>query len=339
MQKQVQDGVGSIDGGENLPIDKIIQNARDEAETISSRDRYNIVKAIRTFGVNADGRIPWAKVRKQLGGRWRRPTIILVWYRLKHSVPDHTIMAVPEIIRQLSVKYHETKELDFPSGKDYDQNAEYSEIERKVNKILSKTQRGPKTPATVVKTDDEDDDDDDDDDDDKEIADDNKESVADEDSQEEDAESNEEDQQIEENEDKTENEKSKGSDQSRSESGDESASGDQSENEELPEQVETEHAADDISNLGSNVEEDQNPQRESSIESPIANIRSRRAFKNQKRHSLSGKVMTSRTPVSSKRKVATKMSEASDNEQGLDVEEELSSDTNASEVESIPAHL
>ncbi|KAI2769805.1 hypothetical protein F4815DRAFT_450678 [Daldinia loculata] len=344
MQKQVQDGVGSIDGGENLPIGQIIQNARDEAETTSSRDRYSIVKAIRTFGVNADGRIPWAKVRKQLGGRWQRPTIILVWYRLKHSVPDHGIMTVPEIIKQLSVKYHETKELDFPSGEDYDQNAEYSEIERKVNKILSKTQRGPKTPATVVKTDDEDDDEDDneddnDDDNDKEIANDNKENGADEDSQEEDAESNEEDQQIGENKDKAENEKSKGSVQSRGESDDESASSDQSEDEELPEQVRTEHTSDDSNNLGNNVEEDENFHRESSIESPIANIRSRRAFKSQKRHSLSSKATTSRTPISSKRKVATKMNEPSDNEQGLDVEEELSSDTNASEVESIPAHL
>ncbi|KAI0849504.1 hypothetical protein F5Y00DRAFT_67664 [Daldinia vernicosa] len=347
MQKQVQDGVGSIDGGENLPIAQIIQNARDEAETISSRDRYNIVKAIRTFGVNADGRIPWAKVRKQLSGRWRRPTIILVWYRLKHSVPDHIIMTVPEIIKQLSVRYHETKELDFPSGEDYDQNAEYTEIERKVNKILSKTQRGPRTPATVVKADDDDDDDDDDDndddndvdgDDDKEIADYNKESGADEDSQEEDSESNEEDQQIEKNEDKAENEKSKGSIQSRDESDDESASSDQSEDEELSEQPRTEHASDDSSDLENNVEEDENLQRESSVQSPIANIRSRKASKSQKRYSLSSKATTSRTPISGKRKIATKMAKPNNNEQGLDVEEELSSDTNASEVESIPAH-
>ncbi|KAI1660448.1 hypothetical protein F4813DRAFT_350001 [Daldinia decipiens] len=336
MQKQVQDGVGSIDGGENLPIDQIIQNARDEAETISSRDRYNIVKAIRTFGVNADGRIPWAKVRKQSGDRWRRPTIILVWYRLKHSVPDHGIMTVPEIIKQLSVKYHETKELDFPSGEDYDQNAEYNEIERKVNKILSKTQRGPKTPATVVKTDDEDDEDDDDNND-KEIANDNKESDADEDSQE-DAENNEEEQQIGENNDKAENEESESSVQSRGES-DESDESDQSEDEELPEQVITEHTSDGSASLGNNVEEDENFQRESSTEYPIANMRSQRVLKNQNRRSLSNKAMASRTPISSKRKVVTKRNEPIDNEQCLDVEEELSSDTNASEVESIPAHL
>ncbi|KAI0122457.1 hypothetical protein F4814DRAFT_210158 [Daldinia grandis] len=346
MQKQVQDGVGNIDGGETLPVDQIIQNARDEAETISSRDRYNIIKAIRTFGINADGRIPWAKVRKQLGGRWRRPTIILVWYRLKHSVPDYGIMTVPELIKQLSVKYHETKELDFPSSEDYDPTAEYSEIERKVNKILSKTQRGPKTLTTVVKTDDDDDDDDDndddngddDDDDDKGIADNNKGSDADKDSQEEDAESNEEDQQSGENEDKTENEKNKSGVQSRSQSDDEGASSDQSEDEEPPEQISPEHTSDDSSNLGNDVE-DQNFQRGPSVESPIANIRSRRAFKSQKHHNSSSKATTSRTPISSKRRVATKMDEPSDNEQGLDVEEELSSDTNASEVESIPAHL
>ncbi|OTB10931.1 hypothetical protein K445DRAFT_28837, partial [Daldinia sp. EC12] len=83
---------------------KLMQKqAHDEA--MSNQDRYSIVKAIRAFDINADGRIPWAKVRtKKLGDRWSRPTIMLAWYRLKRSVPDHAIMTVPEIIKQLTIK-------------------------------------------------------------------------------------------------------------------------------------------------------------------------------------------------------------------------------------------
>ncbi|KAI8958022.1 hypothetical protein F5Y11DRAFT_55815 [Daldinia sp. FL1419] len=336
MHKQIQDGVGSIDGGENLPIPDIIQNARDEAAELSNRERYSIVKAIRSFDVNADGRIPWAKVRtKQLGSRWTRPTIILAWYRLKHTVPDHDIMTVPEITKQLSVRYHETRELDYPDSEEYDADAEYDELERKIKKILNKTQRVQKTPATVGKSDDDEVNDDDDD----EIADDDQESDADENGHEDTIESEGEDQEVEVDGDVGKNE-SKDEARDRLESHDESASSSGSEEEELPEQVAPGHESDDSADLENDVEKDEESRRESLISSPSISIeRPRKPRKSQKRYGSSSKATLSRTPVSAKRKAVSRVEKPSSKKQHLDAEEELSSDTNASEVESIPAHL
>ncbi|OTB06397.1 hypothetical protein M426DRAFT_20850 [Hypoxylon sp. CI-4A] len=155
-QQQQADGV-SIDGSEPLPIEQIIQNARDEAAAMRGRERYSIVKAIRSFNVNADSRIPWAKVRsKRLGDRWSRPTLMLVWYRLQHAIPDHGILSVPEIIQQLTSRYRETRKLNYPK-ENYNLKAEYTEMERKIAKILKHHHRAAKSADTVVKTDDEDD--------------------------------------------------------------------------------------------------------------------------------------------------------------------------------------
>ncbi|KAI1483629.1 hypothetical protein F4774DRAFT_366068 [Daldinia eschscholtzii] len=342
MQKQAHDGIDNIDGVEVHSIPQIIQKARDEAEAMSNQDRYSIVKAIRAFDINADGRIPWAKVRtKKLGDRWSRPTIMLAWYRLKRSVPDHAIMTVPEIIKQLTIKYHETKELNFPSDEDYDQDAEYSEIERKINKILTKAQRTAKTPATVAKTDD--DEADEDDEGNGEIADNDKESSLSEESREELAENDEEIQQSEREENDTENGSSKVSrdgGQRVMDSDVESDSSDQSEDEELPDHVGTGLRSDDKADLGNNAEEDGNSQPESSIGTPsISNVKSQRSLKRQKRYSSSSKATPSRTPVSSKRKFAKRLDKSSVNKPVPVNEDEPSSDTNASEVESIPAHL
>ncbi|KAI1804485.1 hypothetical protein F4811DRAFT_520115 [Daldinia bambusicola] len=345
MQKQVQDGVAGIDGDEALPVPQIIQKARDEADAMSSQDRYSIIKAIRAFDINADSRIPWTKVRtKQLRSRWSRPTIILVWYRLKRTVPDHAIMTVPEIIKQLSIKYHETKELSFPSDEDYDEDAEYNEIERKVNKILTKAQRAPKTPNTV-KTDDEDGDEDGDEDEDVDedgIAEKDKDSGASEESRQDDAESDEEIQQNEREQDDTEdqsNEADKAGGQRAVDSDDESGSSDQSGDEGFPNQVEPGHKSDDDTGLKSDVE-DENSERESPIDTPsISKVRSQRSLKSRKRYSSSSKTTTSRTPVPRKRRIAKRVDNPSVNKSGAVGKEELSSDTNASEVESIPARL
>ncbi|KAI1082508.1 hypothetical protein F5B20DRAFT_531572 [Whalleya microplaca] len=146
---------GSVDG-EILSVDEIVQRARDEAAEMLSRDRYRIVKAVRACDVNADSRIPWAKIKaKKLHDQWSRPTLMLVWYRLKLSIPDWKTMTVPQIADQLLAQYRETRELAFPD--DVDPGGEYAEIEHKVKKIM-KFNRAPKSPYFVVKSEDDGDD-------------------------------------------------------------------------------------------------------------------------------------------------------------------------------------
>ncbi|XXH01575.1 Sphingosine N-acyltransferase lag1 [Hypoxylon texense] len=160
MMRQKQAGEGSIDGSAVASVHETVMKAREEAEAMSSEERYNLIKAIRAYRTQADSRIPWAKIReKKMGPQWTRPTLMLVWYRLKHSVADWDTMAVPEISKQLSKQYHETKELPFPDGEDYDFDDEYADIEKKVEKIIKHQTRKAK-----VESDDDIDDDDDDED-------------------------------------------------------------------------------------------------------------------------------------------------------------------------------
>ncbi|KAI1385622.1 uncharacterized protein F4822DRAFT_432477 [Hypoxylon trugodes] len=147
-----------IDGSGTLTVDQIIQQARDEVVDLSNHERYSIIKAIRASNVNAESRIPWAKVRTEhLDNKWTRPVIMLAWYRLKHLVPDWHIMSIPEIIMQLIRRYNETHALEFPSDDDYDLDAEFDEMVRKIKKILKVHRSQPKTPQTVIKTDDDED--------------------------------------------------------------------------------------------------------------------------------------------------------------------------------------
>ncbi|KAI1396185.1 hypothetical protein F4819DRAFT_476073 [Hypoxylon fuscum] len=338
--RQKQAGAGSIDGGEVLPVDQIIEKARDEADAMTYRERYNIVKAIRSHKVNVDSRIPWAKMRsKQLGDQWTRPTIMLAWYRLKLSVPDWKIMTVPEITKQLLKTHHETNKLDYPSGDDYDLDAEYDDLENKINKILKfQHQHTPKTPRTVVKTDD-----------DEEVIEDsegnenkgnrgeeNGDLVGEED------EISDSDTEV-----KMVNGKGKGKagvvePDNESSEGD-GSTGDQSSDDDTP----MEDAADRDSSGSvdlSHSRDDGSTHRESSADAPsISDTKPQKTRRRPKRYSSSSrtkKAEKSKGLTPSKRKATkTVIEESSQDEANSDDDGEVSSDTNASDASSIPARL
>ncbi|KAI2635848.1 hypothetical protein GGS26DRAFT_514543 [Hypomontagnella submonticulosa] len=340
--RQRQEGAGSIDGGEVLSIEQTIQTARDEANATSSRERYRLLKAIRASGAKAESRIPWAKIRaKQLGSRWTRPTLMLVWSRLKRSVPDWTIMSVPEVVQQLTSRYRETRELEFPSTEHYGPDAEYSELKRKITKLLANGHRAPKTPSLVVKTD--------------------------EDNEEEGAEDDEDEESYENDETDTGDERGKDIEEIdesdlevdpvdahnsvkqkarhvKDEIEDYESSDDPSDDEDVSMEDVADHSSDSV-DLGHHVQSEVTT-RESSVDAPsISNFRSQRAQKGQKRYRSSTRVTkpqkSTPTKTRSTRLVIDESSEpeqAGQAGQALD-DDELSSNTNASEVESIPARI
>ncbi|KAI2463534.1 hypothetical protein F4781DRAFT_117723 [Annulohypoxylon bovei var. microspora] len=312
---------GSIDGGAILSVEQIIQKARDEAEAMSSRERYSIVKAVEASDARADSRIPWAKLRStHLDDRWSRPTIMMAWYRLRHSVPDWNIISLSEIVTQLSKAYRETRNLGFPSGDDYDVDTEYSEMERKIKKML-KVHRAPKTPNIVVKSDDDD-------------SEEEGSSEEEEDETEDNIKNNESD----EDEVSQENSQTNKDDQHQENSKVDETSSDES----VDEDTSMKDAADakfrGSVDLGNNVE-DESVDRERSTDAPsISNFRKRRVRRDRKRYSSSGRSAKSQPRFQEKPKSTRKIiAESSEGEQEPNNDEELSSDTNASEVESIPA--
>ncbi|KAL7619724.1 hypothetical protein AAE478_010266 [Parahypoxylon ruwenzoriense] len=312
----------SIDGGEALPIDQLIQKARDEAMAISHQDRYRIVKAIRAYGTNADSRIPWAKVRaKHLANRWPRPTLMLLWYRLRLFVPDSNILSIPEVIHQLTTTYHQTHELNFPDDEDLDLDAESREIEHKISKIL-KSHHTPKTPS-IVKADDEDD----------ELVSDNESSEDDIKYDDETASGNEDD-----IDDKDNDEQDNQHDEESSE-GNESAS-DQAEDEVSMIGDGTGQDSAGSVELGHDIE-DKSRSRESSVGAPsISDFKTPKVQRGQKKYGSLNRVMKSGNSTPDKLKMTSKKHPHELSEDEIeDPDDDLSSDTNASEVESIPARL
>ncbi|KAH9904287.1 hypothetical protein F4778DRAFT_57950 [Xylariomycetidae sp. FL2044] len=158
LKGHMQGGGGSIDG-EVMTTEEVLQTAREEADALSARQRYNIIKNVVSTGASAESRIPWAKVRKSQKEKeiWSRATLMIVWYRLKLTVPDWKIMSISEIASHLMKRFRDTKELAYPDDEDYDAEAEYNTIAQKVEKIL-RIRKAYKTPRIVVKTDDDDDD-------------------------------------------------------------------------------------------------------------------------------------------------------------------------------------
>ncbi|KAI1440018.1 hypothetical protein F5Y02DRAFT_424694 [Annulohypoxylon stygium] len=324
---------GSIDGGNVMSVDQIIQKAREEADAMSNRDRFSIIKAVDASDVKADSRIPWAKVRSlHLEDRWTRPTIMMAWYRLRHSVPDWSIMTTPEIIIQLGKKYQEIHKLEYPSGPDYDTNIEYSDMERKIQKML-KVHRAPKTPNVVVKTDDENSGD---------------EASSEEADEVEEAEENNEGNLNDKDEDEGEDEVSqmgnsisKENDHQEEDSESKGPSDDNSKDEDTSMADGTNENLRGSVDL-SNDEEAESLNREPSVDAPsTTEFTPQRVRRSQKRSRTTVKSTISQKRFQKKPRPIREVIEESSQEDvpAPNDDEELSSDTNASEVESIPARL
>ncbi|KAI1277372.1 hypothetical protein F5Y07DRAFT_111412 [Xylaria sp. FL0933] len=130
---------GGLDG-EAIPLHQIIEQARETATTMSYRNRYLIIKGILQTGANADSRIPWLKLRNELrnepGGEWTRPPLMVVWFRLRRTLPGWQSLNVKETCTLLMQKFQQTHKLEYPeqTGDDFDYDAEYRELEYKLRK-------------------------------------------------------------------------------------------------------------------------------------------------------------------------------------------------------------
>ncbi|KAI0424522.1 hypothetical protein F5Y09DRAFT_324177 [Xylaria sp. FL1042] len=148
---------GGLDG-EVIPVDQIIERARETATTMSYRNRYLIIKSILQTGANADSRIPWLKLRNELGGEWTRPPLMVVWFRLRRTLPGWQSLNVKETCTLLMQQFQQTHKLEYPeeAAENIDYDVEYREIEYKIKKGR-KFNVAPKSEAFVDKASDDED--------------------------------------------------------------------------------------------------------------------------------------------------------------------------------------
>ncbi|ETS73532.1 hypothetical protein PFICI_14478 [Pestalotiopsis fici W106-1] len=153
---------GNIDGKAGHSMADIIQTARDDFKKMTNKDLFLICKAIKKSGTTSDSRIGWAKLRNTWWAmeQWNRPALMLAWHRLSRSMPGWTSNTqVPEIARYQMDKYQESKKVHILPESEMDMDAETQALEHKVGKIIRNTKMY-KTPHFAVKSDDEDDEED-----------------------------------------------------------------------------------------------------------------------------------------------------------------------------------
>lgn len=71
-------------------VSEALANAREDYRLMSDEEKVQLVEAIHDSGAASDSKIPWKSlVDERFRKKWRRPTLKLVWFRLRKQVPNH----------------------------------------------------------------------------------------------------------------------------------------------------------------------------------------------------------------------------------------------------------
>lgn len=106
------------DGNNHLPkashepktingLSEVLANAREDYRVMSVDDQLQVIEAIHDSGATSDSKIRWnSLVDERFRAKWRRPSLKLVWFRLRKSVPDHEEQDVQSNARYLLNYYN-----------------------------------------------------------------------------------------------------------------------------------------------------------------------------------------------------------------------------------------
>ncbi|KAG8157828.1 hypothetical protein KVR01_012490 [Diaporthe batatas] len=71
-------------------VSEALANAREDYRLMSDEEKVQLIEAIHDSGAASDSKIPWKSlVDERFRKKWRRPTLKLVWFRLRKQVPNH----------------------------------------------------------------------------------------------------------------------------------------------------------------------------------------------------------------------------------------------------------
>ncbi|KAH7237546.1 uncharacterized protein BKA55DRAFT_577751 [Fusarium redolens] len=89
-----------------------LEKARRQIAAMPEEERYRMIMAISGSSASVESKIPWQRlVDKQFRNSWHRPTQILLWRRLKQSVPESEHKTVRDSAQYLLNLYAQTGEL------------------------------------------------------------------------------------------------------------------------------------------------------------------------------------------------------------------------------------
>lgn len=126
-------------------ISSQLDQARQQMMSMREEDQYRLVLAIQGASVLSDDQIPWAKLLdKKFRNQWSRGTQILLWDRLKQTVPDWETISALDVAQYIINEYNRTGSLPEVTGGGYDDDEREKEL-------LGHT-RSRSKPTTVAKS-------------------------------------------------------------------------------------------------------------------------------------------------------------------------------------------
>ncbi|CAM1509135.1 Fc.00g028740.m01.CDS01 [Cosmosporella sp. VM-42] len=98
-----------------------LEKARRQILAMPEEERYRLILAIQASAASTETKVPWQRlVDKQFRSSWHRSTQMLLWRRLKHTIPNWDKKTVRDCAQYLVDQYNQTGEL--PEVKDEDYN-------------------------------------------------------------------------------------------------------------------------------------------------------------------------------------------------------------------------
>ncbi|ODA83438.1 hypothetical protein RJ55_01952 [Drechmeria coniospora] len=102
-----------------------LEKARRQLSAMPDEERFRLVLAIQASAVGSDGKIPWPRlVDKPFRNKWHRTTQVLLWRRLKRTVPGWERQATRDTALHLVEQYKQTGELPVVDGAGCDDGEE-----------------------------------------------------------------------------------------------------------------------------------------------------------------------------------------------------------------------
>lgn len=111
------------DGNDHLPrvsrepkiingLSEVLANAREDYRVMSIEDQLQVIEAIHDSGATSDSKIRWKSlVNERFRAKWRRPSLKLLWFRLRRTVPDYEEQDVQSNARYLLNYYNNQQSL------------------------------------------------------------------------------------------------------------------------------------------------------------------------------------------------------------------------------------
>ncbi|KAK4072671.1 uncharacterized protein Triagg1_5716 [Trichoderma aggressivum f. europaeum] len=113
----------------NEDVSSQLDSARQQLASMHEEEQYRLVLAIQQASVLLDADIPWAKLLdKKFRGQWSLHTQVLLWDRLKQTVPGWEALTVLDVAQHIINEYNRTGGLPEINGSGYDDDEREKEI-------------------------------------------------------------------------------------------------------------------------------------------------------------------------------------------------------------------